>query len=642
MRGKSSLISTLLFLFTCAYGYSQETNPSKLLSTQCIDDGWKFVWGQLLTPARYLNDTVKEKPIQVPGSWNDSGYGDTGFGTYRVTVQLPEKVINHSILLPQINSAAKVWLNGKLMDELGVCNPDRTKYRPEFRGLLIAIPDDTTTIELVLQVINYDYSRGGIIGEPIIGPTSSLLRPINTQKGIENIFAGSLIAMFFYQITLFGLFQRGKPYLYIALICLFVALRAVLTSRGSYLVPDLFPGISVAVWKKIEFFVVYAVTAIFPHYVYSLFPAHANKKILQGFVGTGIILCAVVVCTPYQIYGQLLNVFHIALIGGFIYSIMIISRAWRAGNPDARFILYGIMASIPFIFLEIVQNSRTVNLRFSLPYLVEMGVLIFLLFQVFLLANQFSKAHRKLETVNVDLEAKVTARTAELRKENYVREKLLSVVSHDIKSPLNSLQGILNIYHKGGLTGEEMKSFMGRISENLASTINLVDNILLWVTNQLKGVQVSNTSVDLYELVEEHFEIFKSIASNKNIGLVNEGLPMLVKTDRQILSFVLRNLIANAIKFSYEKGCIKIFYEQEVSGFRLMVDDNGKGMPEEFVGSLFHVKSTVSTAGTNNEKGTGLGLSLCYDYLKYIQGEISVRSVPGKGTTFTIRVPLPL
>jgi hypothetical protein len=197
--------------------------------------------------------------------------------------------------------------------------------------------------------------------------------------------------MFFYQITLFGLFQRGKPYLYIALICLFVAIRAMITSRGSYLVPELFPGISVATWKKVEFLVVYAITAIFPLYIYSLFPAHASKRILRFFVAVGIILCAVVVVTTYHIYGQLLNVFHIALIGGFIFSVQIISRAWRAGNPDARMILYGIMASFPFIFLEIVKNSRTINVSFSFPYLVEIGVLIFLLFQAYLLANQFAK-----------------------------------------------------------------------------------------------------------------------------------------------------------------------------------------------------------------------------------------------------------
>ena len=638
MPGKGLFIRTFFLLLICACACSQKTRPAKVILKQSIDASWTFVWGQLLTPSDYVNTTAIEKPIRVPESWSSSGYEDTGYGTYRVTVRLPGKLTNHSILFPQINSAAKVWLNGKFMDELGVCNPDRQKYRPEYRGLLIAIPD-TTIIELVIQVVNFDYSRGGIASKPVIGPTSFVLRSIDTRKGIENFFAGSLIAMFFYQITLFGLFQRGKPYLYLALICLFVALRAMITSRGSYLIPDLFPDLSLVVWRKIEFFTVYAITAIFPLYIHSLFPSHSNKKLLQIFVAIGIILCAVVVATPHHIYAQLLNVYHISLIGGFIYSVSIISRAWKSGEPDARVILYGLVAAFPFIFLEIIQNSRAFDLPYSFPYLVEMGVLIFLLFQVYLLTNQFAKVHRNLEVANVDLEAKVQIRTSELTKENFIREKLLSVVSHDIKSPLNSLHGILNIYHNGGLTKEEMDFFMGRVSENLASTINLVDNILLWVTNQLKGVKVSYTSVDLHELVNEHFDVFKSIAGNKTIELINQGSHLIVNTDKQILSFVLRNLIANAIKFSYTNGCVKISYEYHPSEFRLFVSDNGKGMDQEIADSLFHVKSAVSTDGTNNEKGTGLGLSLCYSYLKYIHGEISVKSEPDKGATFTIRVP---
>jgi signal transduction histidine kinase len=184
-----------------------------------------------------------------------------------------------------------------------------------------------------------------------------------------------------------------------------------------------------------------------------------------------------------------------------------------------------------------------------------------------------------------------------------------------------------------------MNFFMGMLSERLASTINLVANTLLWVTNQLKSVKVRYTAVDLHELVNEHFDVFKSIAINKNIELINQGSHMIVNTDKHILSFALRNLIANAIKFCYTNGFVKISYEYHPSEYRLTVSDNEKGMDQETADSLFHVKSAVSTDGTNNEKGTGLGLFLCYSHLNYIQGEISVISVTGKRATFTIRVP---
>src|SRR6185369_14577956 len=106
--------------------------------------------------------------------------------------------------------------------------------------------------------------------------------------------------------------------------------------------------------------------------------------------------------------------------------------------------------------LEIAQNSRVIYFSVSFPYLVEVGVLLFLLFQVYLLANHYAIAYKNLEQSNLDIEAKVQVRTAELTKANQIREKLLSVVSHDVKGPLNSLRGVLDIYKQGVFSDAEM------------------------------------------------------------------------------------------------------------------------------------------------------------------------------------------
>ncbi|MBI3482779.1 MAG: sensor histidine kinase, partial [Bacteroidetes bacterium] len=506
-------------------------------------------------------------------------------------------------------------------------------------SLLIAVPADTTTLDLVVQVANFTYTFGGITRAPVLGPTSVLIHEINTRKGVENFFVGSLMAMFVYQIILFFLYKQGKPYLYLGLICLIVALRAMVTHGGSFLLLDLFPEVSMEFWKKLEFFSVYAVVAIFPLYSFYLFPAQAYKKPIPAFIALSTLLCLVVVFTPHEVYYQVLDVCHLLLIAGFVYSVLVIVKAWRAGNKDASIILFGVLASFPFILLEIAQNSRIIYFNVSFPYLVEIGVLVFLLFQVYLLANHYALAYKNLELINVDLETKVQARTAELTKANQVREKLLSVVSHDIKGPLNSLRGVLDIYRQGGFSESEMKSITGKIEENMSTTSMLMDNILHWTTNQLKGVKVSNSKIDLKEFVDEHFKIFKTILETKNISLINSVPQIEVRSDKQILSLVLRNLIANAIKFSFEKGRIEVSAERNKSDFTIKVSDNGKGIPSESVESLFHPNSTLSTEGTSQEKGTGLGLALCYDYLKHVGGEISVQSKPGKETTFTIRIP---
>ncbi|MGC4021010.1 MAG: sensor histidine kinase [Cyclobacteriaceae bacterium] len=637
--GKSKFILAVLIV-SWIQAASQEIilSKEKARQVQLLTTSWEFVWDKLLTPVDFSKGLRGTQIVQLPHSWKDDNHPHSGVGTYRVTIHFPQKKTNYSILFPIINSSAKVWVNGSLVDSVGVCTNDLKRYRGRFGSMLIAVPPDTTAMEIVVQVANFSYTYGGIVRAPRFAPTPLLIHEQNNRKGVENFFVGSLIAMFFYQIILFFLYKHGKPYLYLGLICLIVALRAMVTHGGSFLLLDLFPDVQVELWKKLEFFAVYAVVAIFPLYSFYLFHDHAYRKPIPIFVSLSAVLCSIVIFTPQEVYYKVLDVCHILLICGFGYTVAVITKAWRAGNRDARIILFGVLASFPFILLEIAQNTQIIYFRISFSYLVELGVLVFLLFQVYLLANHYAIAYKNLEQVNVDLEAKVKERTAELTKANHVKEKLLSVVSHDIKSPLNSLRGVLNVYRQGGFSDSEMKTLTGHIDENLNATTMLVDNILLWTSSQLKGVTVKLEKVDLKKLIDDHMKIFKTIAENKHISFDVSADGETVNSDKQILSLVLRNLIANAIKFSFENGQIMIKANHNESGTKIIVRDSGKGMAPEVAQALF-TKSSVSTEGTSQEKGTGLGLALCYEYLKYIGGEISVQSELNKGTTFIVWCP---
>jgi signal transduction histidine kinase len=446
--------------------------------------------------------------------------------------------------------------------------------------------------------------------------------------------------MFIYQIILYSLYQRGKPYLWLALICLGVALRSLIVHGGSFLLPNLLPGVSWEIWKKIEFGSIYAIIAIFPLYVYHLFISHAPKKPVYLFSGVAIILCTVVLFTPQHTYGKFLDVCHIGLLFGFIYAVYSISRAWRAGNPDARTILIGVLCSFPFILGEILQNTALFSINVDFNYLVEMGVLVFLLFQVYLLANHYAKSYRNLELLNQNLEKMVEERTGELRTANTVKDRLLSVVSHDIKSPLNSLRGILQIYNKGSISKEEFNHFAQHIETDLNKTTILVENILYWTASQLKGVKVRKESFDLYRLVEENINLFQTVATGKKLTL-NQDVPkpMVIKTDRNIINLALRNLLANAIKFSHEGKAVRIVATKDKDGLTIRVSDEGVGMNAETVQGLLELDQSISTSGTKNESGTGLGLALCREYLSKVNGQLTIESQPDKGSTFSVFIP---
>ncbi len=595
---------------------------------------WEFYWNQLLEPADF-NKSRNPQWMSVPGSWNRQGnYPAIGFATYRLKLILPEKRKSLVLYFPSINSAAKIWVNGILITETGVVSTDQKTYSPKLTSTTISLPDNVVEAELVIQVVNFTYFSGGLAGTPRLDTVAGIVSSLNRMNGVENFFAGSLIAMFIYQLILYFVYYRGKPYLWLALICLGVALRAMIVHGGSFLLPNLFPTVTMEYWKKIEFIGVYASVALFPLYVYHLFIDHSPKKPIVFFVTVASFLCLAVITTPQHIYGKLLDVCHVCLLLSFVYAVYSISRAWRAGNKDARVILVGVLTSFPFILAEILKNSLLYPLNIKSAYMVELGVLVFLLFQVYLLANHYAKSYKNLEKT-------VEERTGELTTANTVKNRLLSVMSHDIKSPLNSLRGILQVYNKGLITKEEFNRFAQQLEGDLGKTSMLVENILFWTASQLKGIRLQKEKFDLKQLTEENMRLFETIAANKKIEVKSTSAEIVtVEFDRNILNMVLRNLISNAIKFSYEGGRIDIVITQTEDSILLQVKDQGIGMDDITIQSLLDHRFTVSTSGTIQEKGTGLGLSLCRDYLQKAGGLLTIESAKGKGSSFNVVIPV--
>ena len=600
---------------------------------------WEFQRGRLLKPGEF-GSVGAPQLLSVPASWGKRGSPSLGFGTYRLRIQLPNNPNGLSIYFPVINTAGKIWINGVHLADAGKVGT-AVKDQMELLGAtMVAIPKGLTDLELIVQVSNFSYYSGGLTNTPRIGRTDHLITDLNRSNGIANFFAGSLIAMFFYQLILYFLYHRGKPFLWLSLICLGVAMRALVMHGGSFLLPDLFRSVSWEVWKKIEFGSVYAIVSFFPLYIYHLFPDFAPRKVLMFFVTISVILCGFVLVTPQYIYGDLLEVSHFCFVLGFIFAVYSIASAWRRGDKDARVILFGVVAAFPFIILEIMKNSIFVGLELNFMYLVEMGVLVFLLFQVYLLANHYAKSYKDLETLNQGLEVIVENRTKDLVKESAVRDALLSVMSHDVRSPLNSLQGMLNLLNNGHISKEEFTQFMRQIENDLGSTGLLVENILLWTAGQLKGENVSKEKFELLELVNQNIQLSQTATAAKHIA-INVRIPekMEIRWDKNITSMALRNILTNAIKFSHDGGEINI--SAEISGKTVVIEikDHGVGMDSATLGNIMSNRRSDSSQGTGGEKGAGLGLSLCRDYLLKAGGSLTVESLEGKGSTFTIVIP---
>ncbi len=230
-------------------------------------------------------------------------------------------------------------------------------------------------------------------------------------------------------------------------------------------------------------------------------------------------------------------------------------------------------------------------------------------------------------------------RAAELEQSNAEKNKILSIVSHDMRAPFNNIQGYLQLMNEMELGREERQAVEKELLNVTDQAIDMLANLLYWSRSQMKGATVELATIDLLAILAKTVEIEKALAVKKNIELswhIPAGIS--VVADTNMLQLVVRNVISNAIKFTHEGGAISVEASVTGSECRITVTDNGIGIDPGKKDSLFSMTSG-STFGTNNEKGVGLGLPLCKEFMELQGGRIDMESMPGKGSRFFIFVP---
>lgn len=237
----------------------------------------------------------------------------------------------------------------------------------------------------------------------------------------------------------------------------------------------------------------------------------------------------------------------------------------------------------------------------------------------------------------------ILVQAEELVKMNATKDKLFSIISHDLKSPFNRLRGILRLLDMEGLTQEEFLDYSKKLRKNADNLYDTLDNLLRWSMLQMqKGMVTTVESVAIYPVVEEIRKLYEESIEEKEIEVLNqihEGTQ--AHADPNQVKLILRNLIANAIKFTHTKGKICIISNIEENKLKISVIDEGVGMSEEQVGKLFDIRANNPQKGTSGEKGTGIGLLLVKEFVESNQGNITVQSKEGEGSTFTVSLHLP-
>ncbi|WP_338762823.1 tetratricopeptide repeat-containing sensor histidine kinase [Bernardetia sp. ABR2-2B] len=258
--------------------------------------------------------------------------------------------------------------------------------------------------------------------------------------------------------------------------------------------------------------------------------------------------------------------------------------------------------------------------------------------------NQLQEQAILLEEQQEELEtqkALVENQRDKLKASNGVKDKLFSIISHDLRTPFTSVNGYLTLIKYGALSLEEVTTLAAEVKISVDHHLETLNNVLEWSKAQMQGLKPTPKNIDLNQIAQNQQKFFKSLAQSKEIEIINQvGEKTRVVADPNQIDVILRNLVGNALKFTPNEGKVSISSVVKNDSVIISVTDTGIGMSKENLNKLFKKDEHFTTQGTNNEAGTGLGLLLCRDFVEANGGKISVESEEGKGTSFIFDLPL--
>lgn len=635
-----------------------------------LNGEWEFYWKKMLRPNDFITGShIPDYYGNVPSYWTSYpaflGTASLGFATYRLRILLPPGFRNSlGIDLPVFDSSFDIYINGRYTGGNGITGRSAEESEPEYRRVFARIMPDSDILDIVVNVSNFDHRRGGFWLPARLGTFSEVQKKMAnswaSEWSIISLLLGfSLLFIFFYFFS-----RREKIMLSFSLLSLGLALRPFFTAH--YLINNHFS----LPWDwivRLEYIDLFLILISLSWFARDLYPSKF-MRFSAWVLSTLCVFCFLAtVILPVNVFTYSVYLFYPSVVLILVYLLVMAFR--RAVKDQTTDIIYtiafaGLLAA--GLYDIVVSLGRSYGgSRYVIPGFVVVFVFIHAIFVLYRWVEAFhekEKLKNKVEFMNSNLESLIRERTRELQKRNeeieiqnsriamqnkqlsdtiQLRNKMFSVIAHDLRSPVVNILYMLNLLKEKEFQ-EKFDEFAGSSIDYAQRVINLLENMLLWGRGQEDKINYSPGHHDLADIILTNLSIFKETADQKDISVnfTQVGSPV-AYCDRDLMDIIIRNLLSNAVKYTRRKGRISIFLKDRKNDESLMLKicDNGIGIPEDRQKIIFTSEAIQSTPGTENEKGTGLGLRLCHDLVRINKGSIRVESKPGEGTCFIICLP---
>lgn len=638
-----------------------------------LDGEWEFYWESFIGPDAFSNDHTPEPTlfVTVPGYWKDYthdtfDFNGEGYATYRLRIILPEDFNSEiGFDVPVFDASFNLYLdrelvmsNGKPGNSWANSEPDYDPGRIQYRPL-------TDTLQVLIHVSNFHHRRGAFWRSMQIGHPDKMAKVEYRYRFISFLSLGFLLAFSLFFFFFFIFYQEDKIILFFSLVLAGMFIRLLHT--------DLYP-INYLIeipWNcliRMEYVGSFLAFGAGLWYLYLLFPVRYMLSVSR--INTLLVVLSVLVITfsDVKVFSHTMFYFQPAVMLLLLYYLVIGIRRVFSGKQDEVIYLVAILVLMAAFINDVwIANSQT---AISNDYTMHFAVMVFVFLHATMIIRNWilafkerGKLMKDIEYINRNLESLIQERTSELNTRNLeiqqkneniearnmelkesldFKNRIFSIIAHDLKSPVASLvqNSVLLDFD---LEEDKRNQLFTSFRELSSSALNLIDNLLYWGRSQGDMVNFNPESIDIRPVIEEVYALHKEMAGQKSITLeaAFEG-GTTAFADKELIEIILRNLVSNAIKFTNEGGNVLISVTKNPENAHLMlltVKDNGVGIPESRLKDLLGNKEMISTAGTSREKGTGLGLRLCYELVKLHNGDLRIESVKDKGTTVKISLP---
>lgn len=587
---------------------------------------WEFYWKNIYYPTDF--DSARVAPIyrEFPKLWKaDIVAGDTitaiGYATQRLKVVVNSVTPELAITIPHFYSSYLLFVNGEYIGSNGQVGATEKTSIPHWQYMTREFKVTSDTLEIVLQISNFQHSRGGSFFDLKLGEKVKMQTIEGRERAFDLIMSSSLFFIGLFFMVLFWFGRHEKQILYYSLFCLFYSYRSV--GSGSYTLHSLYPEIPWLLTLKSEYITMFMAGLFFSYYSYYLYKRETSRLFLLLVTLISGSFVIITLFFPVKVFTQLVAPYSITVLIGFVY--MIYTYLLAVINKREGSLMSLVSSSLLFLVMGAVILEHFGFLKNSMLFYF-VGYQQFFFFQSIIL---FYRYNRKIEI------AKEKAESAARSQSDF-----LSMISHEIRTPLNAVIGLTN-YLIGDKPKKQHVDDLKTLKFSAEHLHVLINDVLDYSKLDAGKIEFEEVDVNVIEMAKNIVKGFDNKAKEKDIYLNflhDENIPGYVMCDGLRLSQILTNLLGNAIKFTDEGGVtlsmnIVMLTKNRVS-IKFSVEDSGIGIPKDKLKTIFDSFSQASTSTTREYGGTGLGLSITKRILDLQNTKINVFSVEGQGSRF--------